>query len=238
MNDLQKQIHDSANFYKDQFIGFDYKLADYNFKTLKTYFKGLTALELGPASGYMTKSLVNEFEQLDIVEGSEMLLNEIPEYPNVKKYLSYFEEFETKKKYDSIIMSHVLEHIKDPILVLRKISNWLKPDGVFLISVPNARSIHRMVAVEMGLLANVNDLNQRDKDLGHYRVYDSNLLKLHVEDSGFEIIDSGGIFLKPLSNFQIENNWTKEMMDGFYEIGKKFPENCAEIFIACKIKSL
>jgi len=39
--------------------------------------------------------------------------------------------------YDAIIMSMVLEHIADPLGALKKISAWLKPDGLLLISVPN-----------------------------------------------------------------------------------------------------
>ena len=51
--------------------------------------------------------------------------------------------------------------------------------------------------------------------------------------SGFQVIDSGGIFLKPLSNGQIDANWDEKMMDGFYALGKKFQDNCAEIFVVC-----
>lgn len=233
MNDLKKKVIESAGFYGKSFLNFDYQLADYNFQTLKPFFRGEKALELGPASGYMTKSLIKEFQKIDLVEGSESLLQEISDYPNVRKYCSYFEEFETAEKYDTIIMSHVLEHIADPPIVLRKIYNWLHEDGVFLVSVPNAKSIHRIVAVEMGLLKSVSELNSRDHELGHYRVYDMDTLKSHIKEAGFNILETGGIFLKPVSNSQIEKHWTPEMIEGFYKAGKHFQENCAEIFIAC-----
>ncbi|MBK8521168.1 MAG: class I SAM-dependent methyltransferase [Chitinophagaceae bacterium] len=106
-----------------------------------------------------------------------------------------FEEFETSRKYDTIIMSHVLEHIENPALVLKKIYNWLADDGVFLVSVPNAKSIHRMVAVQMGLLKSEYELNARDNELGHFRVYDMNILKAQMKDAGFKIQESGGYFL-------------------------------------------
>jgi 2-polyprenyl-3-methyl-5-hydroxy-6-metoxy-1,4-benzoquinol methylase len=233
MNHLKKKVIDSAGFYGQSFLNFDYQLADYNFQSLKPFFKGKRALELGPASGYMTKSLVKEFDTIDLVEGSESLLQQIPDYPNIRKFCSYFEEFETKEKYETIIMSHVLEHIEDPVLVLQRIYNWLDADGVFLVSVPNAKSIHRIVAVEMGLLKSVYELNSRDHELGHYRVYDMDSLKSHVKEAGFNIKEVGGIFLKPVSNGQIEQHWTSEMIEGFYKAGKHFQENCAEIFVAC-----
>ena len=95
-----------------------------------------------------------------------------------------------------------MEHISDPVLVLKKVSNWLKNDGVFCVAVPNAKSLHRLIAREMGILKSEYDLNQRDHELGHYRVYDLTKLKEHVVQAGFNIIDSGGYFLKPLSNSQ------------------------------------
>lgn len=233
MNNLQQKVQDSAGFYGNSFLGFDYRLAEFNFLSLKPFFKGNSALELGPASGYMTKFLVNEFEKLHIVEGAKSLLDQIPEYPNVRKFHSYFEEFKTDEKYSTVIMSHVLEHIQDPVLVLKRIYNWLEDDGVFLVSVPNAKSIHRMVAVEMGLLSSVYELNERDEELGHYRVYDLNILKSHLTEAGFNLVESGGVFLKPVSNGQIENSWSPEMIEGFYKAGRLFPEHCAEIFVVC-----
>jgi hypothetical protein len=43
----------------------------------------------------------------------------------------------------------------------------------------------------------------------------------------------GGVFFKPLSNGQIEEHWSKEMIQGFYELGKDFPGLSAEIYAVC-----
>lgn len=233
MDDLKKRVDDSSDFYRDSILGFDYQLANFNFASLKPFFKGDTALELGPATGYMTKLLVEEFKALHILEGSESLLNEIPDYPNVTKYHSLFEEFDTTQKYDTIVMSHVLEHIENPAFLLNKIYNWIADDGIFLVSVPNAKSIHRLVAVEMGMLTSEYELNSRDCELGHFRVYDMDSLSKQMVEAGFKIIDKGGIFLKPLSNGQIEKSWTPDIIEGFYKVGKYFQKNCSDIFIVC-----
>ena len=233
MEKLKQKVHCSENFYNDSFMNFDYQLGEFNFQSLKPFFKGTLAMELGPASGYMTKLLVKEFEQLHIVEGSKSLIDQIPNYPNVVKHNSFFEEFEIDIKFDTIIMSHVLEHIEDPVLVLKRIYNWLADNGVFLVSVPNAKSIHRLAAVQMGLLKNEYELNSRDHELGHYRIYDLQTLSADIEVAGFKIVKTGGIFFKPVSNGQIEKSWTKEMIEGFYKMSKYFPENCAEIFLVC-----
>ena len=90
---LKKKVIESADFYNRSFLKFDYQLADFNFLTLKPFFRGKRALELGPASGYMTKSLVKEFDSIDLVEGSESLIGQIPDYPNVRKFRAYFGGF-------------------------------------------------------------------------------------------------------------------------------------------------
>lgn len=233
MSDIKKKVEESSKFYKESFLNFDLQLTQFNYKTFKPYFRGNVGLELGPAMGYMTKYLVEDFKDLDLIEGSKELLDSIPEYKNVTKYHSLFEDFKTDKEYDTIVMAHVLEHIDDPVGVCSRVYDWLSNDGVFLVSVPNAKSIHRLAAKEMGMLESEYELNSRDHELGHYRVYDMDVLKEHLTKSGFHIEASGGIFFKPLSNKQIQDHWTPEMIEGFYKMGSYFPENCAEIFVVC-----
>lgn len=230
----KKKIEESANFYS-KFLNIDHLLLLYSFETLKKYFRGTVALEIGPAYGGMTKLLKDEFSNLHLIEGSKKLLDQIPNYNNIVKFHNLIEEYSTETKYDTIIMSHVLEHIANPIIVLKKIHSLLKPDGVFLVSVPNAKSLHRMVAKAMGLLSSEYDLNERDHELGHYRVYDLEKLKRDLLHAKFKINHSGGYFLKPLSNGQIEQNWNQDMIDGFYNVGTQFQENCAEIYAVCSI---
>ena len=73
MSEIEKIVERSAEFYNTSFLQFDYTLADFAYQTLQPYFKGRLGLELGPSSGYMTKSLIKEFEILHLVEGSENL---------------------------------------------------------------------------------------------------------------------------------------------------------------------
>jgi len=232
MEQREQKVKESASFY-EKYLNTDFHQSEFVYRSIKPYFKGKLALELGPASGYMTKALVDDFEKLHLVEGSQYLIDQIPDYINVSKHCSMFEDFDTDLRFDTIIMSHVLEHIEQPVPVLQKIRTWLASDGVFIVSVPNARSIHRMVAVKMGLLKTEYTLNERDHALGHYRVYDTTNLVADIQQAGFKVLHTGGSFLKPLSNAQIEQYWTPDMVEGFFEVGKNFPENCAEIFVVC-----
>ena len=51
----------------------------------------------------------------------------------------YFEQVELPENYfDIVIANHTLEHMDDPLFVLRKVKRILKPGGIVYIDVPNA----------------------------------------------------------------------------------------------------
>ena len=100
-----------------------------------------------------------------------------------------------------------------------------------LAAVPNSHSIHRQAAVYMGLLEYEKQLNETDEKNGHRRVYDMESLKKDFLNAGYEIESSGGYWLKPLSNGQINQYWNEEMIQAFLVLGEKYPEIAGEIFI-------
>ena len=220
-----------ASFYSNKILQIDYQLTSYCYEESKPYFYGKNCLELGPSSGYMTRFLVNDFERVVAVEGAADLVEKIADAPNLVKVCSLFQDFQTDEKFDTIILNHVLEHIADPVPLLKQILTWLSPGGKFIVGVPNAKSFHRMVAVKMGLLESIYSLNERDLQLGHERVYDMDLLKAHLTEAGFSISHETGVFLKFLANGQIEQWFSQEMIQAFYELGKDYPELCAEILV-------
>lgn len=231
---MENKVEKFSSWYSNEQLDFDRKLIEYRYLAIKKYFKGKECLELGPADGEMTKYLINDFQHLDLVDGSQNLLNMVPDYPNVSKYCKMFEEFEPDpqgKRYDTIIMEHVLEHIEKPVEVLIKIKDLLSENGVLIIGVPNAKSFHRLAAVKMGLLNSEYDLNERDLKLGHYRVYDLEKLQKDIESAGLKINNTGGVFLKFLSNNQIEKYLNNQIMDAYFELSNDFSNNCAEIFV-------
>lgn len=229
-----QRVGSLSDWYLKEQLDFDKRLIRYRYETIKPKLVGKRGLELGPAEGEMTQFLVSDFEQLTIVEGSSELLAQIPERTNLIKVHALFEEFEPKEAFDSIILEHVLEHVDDPVALLTRVREWLAPNGKLFLGVPNGNSIHRLVAVKMGMLENPCQLNPRDHALGHRRVYTPKTFRVDIEESGLSVLEMGGVYFKPLSNGQIQENWTEEMIQGFYELGKDFPEFAAEIYAVCQ----
>lgn len=231
-NELHR-VESLSDWYLKEQLDFDKRLIRFRYETIKPKLVGKKGLELGPAEGEMTQFLIHDFEQLTIVEGSSDLLGQIPDRDNLVKVHALFEEFLPEQPFDSIILEHVLEHVDDPVALLARVKTWLAPNGKLFLGVPNGNSIHRLVAVKMGMLDNPCQLNPRDHALGHRRVYTPTTFREAIEQSGLKVLEMGGVYFKPLSNGQIQENWTEEMIQGFYELGKDFPDFAAEIYAVC-----
>jgi len=208
----------------------------YSFRIFERHLRGESILEMGAAEGVMTELLVNTGKSLTLVEGSKAFCESLARrFPDVRVVHSLFEEFEPGRTFDNIVLGHVLEHVADPPAVLARAATWLAPCGRVLAAVPNSRSLHRQAAVLMGLLPRADALNESDLHHGHRRVFDPQSLGRCFRDAGMTIEASGGYWLKPLSNRQIEESWTPEMLAAFMQLGERYPDIAAEIYAVAKV---
>jgi len=205
---------------------------DYSFRLFERFISGSSILELGPAEGVMTNHLYKLNKDLTIVEASsEFCVRHKKKFPDAEILHSLFEDFRTKKKFDNIILGHVLEHVSNPIDILKQYKSYLTPQGKVICAVPNARSIHRQAAVILGLLKSEDDLNDADVHHGHRRVYNPESFRNAFLSAGYKIDFFGGYWLKALSNSQIEDTHTPEMVESFMKLGERYPDIAAELII-------
>lgn len=217
--------------------GMDMWTNRYEYITIKKYFIGNSVLELGCADGGMTKLLLNDFEKLTVADGSENSIKKLITQINnnkIRTVVGYFEEIQLEEKYDTIIMGHILEHVDDPIYILKKFKDYLSDDGKIIITVPNAKSFHRIAGVKLGFLKSIYELNDTDKKIGHKRVYDFDKIRNDIEKADLSIVNKDGYWLKFLSNKQIEESWDEKLIKTYMELGSEFLENAAEIVLVCE----
>lgn len=245
-NSAENLLEQSASLYHSNIIEGWEKLYVKKRKLMaemfRKHFQGNSALELGVADGEMTQHLIPYFSDYTIVDGSKKHLEETSQrlynlgIIGVQSIHSLFEEYEPERNFDVIIVAHILEHLEDPINLLTRAKEWLSKKGLMFILVPNANSIHRHIGVKLGMLERADSLNKQDKILGHLRVYYPEQLREHVLSAGLEIVRFGGLMIKPLSNRQIESQWSDELIDAFFALSDDFPEICSEIYIIAKAK--
>lgn len=222
-------------YFKEHQESFNFQLTHYWYKAIKPYFRGPLALEMGPAEGVMTTLLAPDFKQLYVLDiVPKFVENAAKISPNITGLIGLFEKFETDLRFNTIIMSHVLEHVSSPVTVLKQASKWLTKGGRIIVVVPHANSLHRLIGIKMGLLKKPTDLNEGDMIIGHRRVYTKNLLEKHINQANLKLTKIGGIFLKPLSNRQLTLLGDQKLFDALYEMGAIFPESACELFAIIK----
>lgn len=198
--------------------------------------KGPKVLEMGCSTGVMTERLVKKFSNLTVIDGSAKYIEYTKRLVKAKKtkfVVSLFEDFETEDKFDDIIMSYILEHLKDPVSVLKKARTWLRKGGRIHIMVPSAGSLHRRIGQKIGVIKKLEDLTRKERDIGHRRVYSKKSLERDAKSAGLKTISYQGIFLKPLSASQMQG-WDKKILDALFEIGKELPDYCATLYLTCQ----
>lgn len=212
-------------------------------RTFAPYLRGGRALELGCSDGFMTEMIAGHVDHLDVVDGSELFLAEAKKrgLPNVNFINSLFEEFEADEKYNYVIASYILEHVFDPVAVMKMARSVLQPDGLLLLLVPNARALSRQLAVHMGLLNGLKELTPNDHNHGHRRVYDRVDFDRDIAAAGFENVSQGGVMLKILADFQMDKliddgTLQEAQLDGLYRLGLEYPDLCGSLFSICRIK--
>jgi 2-polyprenyl-3-methyl-5-hydroxy-6-metoxy-1,4-benzoquinol methylase len=192
-------------------------------------------LEMGPAEGLATAMLAERHPDLTCVEGSEALVAQLRErLPGIEVVASLFETYEPGRQFDTIVLGHVLEHVEDPVDIMRRAASWLAPGGRVIAATPNANSIHRQVGVELGIIEVETQLDASDLRVGHRRVFDLRSLRALVRDAGMTVVQTGGYWLKPLSNAQIEATWSDELIDVFMDLGGRYPEIAADIYVVAR----
>lgn len=214
----------------------------YMLRSFKPFFKEGNLLELGSFKGDFTKRLVPIFEDVTCVEASDIAINEAKnKLQNSINFINaLFEEVTLPKKYDNIVLTHVLEHLDDPVKILKRINDeWLSDNGRFFLVTPNAMAPSRQIAVKMGLISHNSAITPAEEKHGHKITYTLDTLEGDVKAAGLRVVHRSGIFFKALANFQWDKLLktdiiSKEYLDGCYELGQQYPELCSSIFLMCQ----
>lgn len=186
-------------------------------------------LEMGYGSGITTRLLTEAGVEVEVLEGSHLLRAKAME-AGATCWHAQFEDFGPGPTYDTVLCLHVLEHVEDPVAVLRRVRGWLKPGGRLIAVTPNAQSLHR----EVGAIMTGDScaaLSDRDHLVGHRRVYFPDDLRADVERAGFRVrrSDVFGWFTKPVNNARMVD-WPPELIDALCQHGwNGMPGDCANV---------
>lgn len=219
--------------------GFERILMKYKIAAITPLCAGETMLDIGCGVGMLARSLAPAFRKVVGIDGSALKIQKAKEHnlaSNILYLCTLFEDYAPDEIFDFIVSTNVLEHVENPELFLKRVRSWLGPNGRVVMTVPNAKGLHKRIGKAMGLIADMFTLTDADRQKGHKRVYDSTSLVTDFEKAGFSVESVGGILLKPLSHSQMEG-WDSRIVDALYEIGKELPDYCSSLIITATHKA-
>lgn len=219
---------------------FDTVLRHYMIRSFEPMLPKGRALELGCYKGEFTETLTKYYKDLTVIEAADNLIKEAKLRVGSKaKFInSTFETVKPKDKYDAIFLMHTLEHLDNPVLVLKKIRSWLSDEGRLFLVVPNANAPSRQIAVKMGLISHNYAVTEGEYKHGHRITYGFDTLERDAKLGGLKIIHRGGVFFKPFANFQFDKLMqtdiiNQDYLEGCYQLGMQYPDLCASIYLVC-----
>ncbi|WP_411885816.1 class I SAM-dependent methyltransferase [Polaromonas sp. YR568] len=211
-------------------------------KSFEPFFNKGSLLELGSYKGNFTKRFLPYFDDVTCVEASDVAIGEARKDlgGRVQFVHALFEEAKLPRRYDNIVLTHVLEHLDDPVLVLKRINDeWLSEGGRFFLVCPNANAPSRQIAVKMGLISHNTAVTPAEAEHGHRCTYTLDTLERDAVAAGLKVVHRSGIFFKALANFQWDRLLqtdiiSPEYLEGCYQLGQQYPDLCASIFLMCE----
>jgi 2-polyprenyl-3-methyl-5-hydroxy-6-metoxy-1,4-benzoquinol methylase len=194
---------------------------------------GRRVLEMGFGTGCITAQLLDAGIAVEVVEGSSVLADEARQrHPGLVVHEALFEDFSPAVPYDAVLALHVLEHVDDPVALARHLASWVRPGGSLIAVCPNRDSLHRRLAVRMGLQPELDTLSARDRLVGHLRVYSLDDLAGDLEAAGLQVRHRFGYLLKTLPN-AMQLDHPLALLAAMSDIGDELaPELLANIGVA------
>lgn len=200
------------------------------------------ALELGCFRGDFSERLVEFYQSLVCVEGAAQPYSEARERLAGKAEVihSLFEYLDLKHDFDAVIMTHVLEHLDNPVEILSRINReWLSDTGRLFLMCPNANAPSRQLAVKMGILGSNAEITEAEWKHGHRKTYSLDTLEEVVRRAGLKPVFRTGVFYKPFANFQWDQLLggaivSDEFVEGCFKLGQIYPDHCASILLVCE----
>ena len=149
---------------------------------------GKKVLEIGPGSGHLTEALAKRNCEVTCVELDDSLTSIARSYCQRMIFADVerlnLEDAFPGERFDVIVLGDVLEHLRDPGTVLRKLRACLQPLGYLVSSVPNVAH----ASVRLALLdGEFNYTAEGILDCSHLKFFTLRTIAAVIQDAGYQI---------------------------------------------------
>lgn len=242
MRDIEKYTKDynQPNFEDYQIIYRRRKILE-----ILNQYKPKRILEIGCGMEPLFQYIEFDYDVYTVVEPSKEFCDNAKSLAKGNTKISCFNEYFTsseklrEQKFDFILCSGLLHELEEPVLFLKEVAAICNEQTVFHVNVPNAYSLHRILAKGMDLIKDEHDMSERNKLYQQNNIYDIDSLSASLRKTGFFELEKGTYFIKPFTHTQMyqmmkQNIIDENVLDGLYELGKVLKEFGSEIYVNAK----
>ncbi len=190
---------------------------------------GARILELGCATGLMTSAIADGAVSILGIDRSESYLRraQARELPGVRFLQGDLDAMaDIPTGFDHVLATNVLHELRDPLAFLIACRERLAPGGLLHLTLQNPHSIHRLCALELGLIESLSEISERGAQWGTRALWSAAELQALAAEAGLRCVAREGILLKPLPNAQMAE-LDEMVLEGFIRVARRLPENCA-----------
>ena len=190
----------------------------------------------------------NDFDSLVVVEPSTEFVAAArersagePRIEVVEAYLEDVAEDLAARRPHAIVVSSLLHEVPDPSRLLASIAAVCGPDTVVHFNVPNVRSFHRLLALEMGVISDLFEQSETEKRFHRHTRFDRTKLDGMLAESGFDVLESGTYFIKPFTHAQMEvlvgcGAIDNRVIEGLNRMTHHLPDMGCEMFANARLR--
>ncbi|MCW3014138.1 MAG: Methyltransferase domain [Solirubrobacterales bacterium] len=194
-------------------------------RRIRRWFRpGDRVLEFGCATGLMTSLFAQRPVTVDALERSQAYVARAREreLPAVTVHHGSIFAWQPAGRYEQLVAANLLNELPDPAAFFVHCRAHLAPGGLLHVSVNNPRSLHRLVAREMGLIDELGQVSDRGACFPSTQLLDEEDVELLARPAGLECVHREGIVVKPLTNAQLAD-LPDDVIEGLDRLTRHLP---------------
>jgi 2-polyprenyl-6-hydroxyphenyl methylase/3-demethylubiquinone-9 3-methyltransferase len=171
----------------------------------RTPLEGKAALDVGCGAGLLTEPLARLGAKVTGIDASPEVIAVAHEHAammglEIDYRVGDVQELE--RQFDLITAMEVIEHVADPQLFVRALAKRLAPDGLLIMSTPNATAMSRLMMITIG--EGFGRIPRGTHD--HHKFVTPERMKLLLANAGLKCLDVEGIAWSPTRGLHLSDD--------------------------------
>ena len=171
----------------------------------RTPLEGKTALDVGCGAGLLTEPLARLGAKVTGIDASPEVIAVAREHAAARALEIAYRSGDVQQlegQFDLVTAMEVIEHVADPEAFLKALASRLAPDGLLVLSTPNATGWSKLLMITIG--EGLGRIPRGTHDFDQFITPDR--MKMLLADAGLKCVDVEGIAWSPTRGLHLSDD--------------------------------